>query len=240
MKHTLPLLLLAGLFTLPALADEPSSTNQSPLIAALTVNYDSKYVLYGYRQDGPLLGTDIYLGYPVSESTTLWGGSWFGIIPNGTYREWDAYVGLDRSLSASIAAGIALSAFRYIEAPFTDETITFEIAGHLTYQDEHLSLSFRQHVENKSDGTLSRLIASYTQPVTERVALRGVAEFGYAFGYYIHGNRPNHALLRVELPLALRDTLSFTPFIARSIALSAIDSFEEDDTYGGAELTWTF
>lgn len=231
--------LLAAIFAFPAFAEKTETEDARPLTAVWTADYDSEYVLYGYRQKGPLLGTDIYLGYPVTEKTTLWGGSWFGIIPNGTYREVDVYIGADYALTETVSAGLSGSVFRYIEVPFSNEKWVYELAGHISYQGEHLSLSLREHVDTKSDGTLSRAIASYTQPIAGRVALKGIAEFGYAFGYYTHGNRANHALLRLELPVAVTDSIYVTPFVARSIALDAIKAFEEDETFGGASISWT-
>lgn len=238
MKKLLLALCCASACVLPVRAEEATPAPASPLTLILTAGYDSRYVLYGYRLNRHLLGADVYAAYAMDEKNTLWGGSWFGIIPDGTYRELDAYVGWDRALGAGFTAGLAVSAFHYIEAPFTDESMVYELVGHVSYANGPFALALRDHVDTESDGHLARLIGSYTLPVTERISLKASAEYGYAFGYYIDGDKANHALFTLEAPTTLSDSVYVTPFISRTIALDAIDAFEEDDTFYGASISW--
>lgn len=237
MKYYL-LLLTVALLARPAFADEPAAEETSPLSLILTAGYDSRYMLYGYRLNRHLLGADVYAAYPLNEKTTVWGGAWYGVIPDGTYRELDGYVGVDRTLGHGFTAGFAISAFYYIDVPFTQRDVAYELLTHLTYAKGPFSLALRDHADSLADGHILRSIATYTQPINDRVSLKGTAEFGYAFEYYIEGNRANHALFTLEAPITLTPAVWITPFVTRSIPLDAIDAFEEDDTIVGGSISW--
>ncbi len=237
MKRTL-LALLIALTILPARASDPES-HSSPLSITLTAGYDSRYLLYGYRLNRHLLKADAYAAYALDEKTTLWGGAWFGLIPDGSYRELDGYMGIDRALGGGLSVGAAISAFYYIEVPFSDKDVVYELMTHVSYYHERFALSLKNHVDTESDGHLLRGILAIPIALTDRVALEASGEYGYAFRYYIDGNKPNHALLKLAAPIALSDALRLTPYIARSIALDAIDAFEKDDTIAGLSLSWT-
>ncbi len=230
--------LLAGLAAAPAFAAD-SETETSPWSATLTAGYDSRYMLYGYRLNRPLLGGDLYVAYALDENTTLWGGSWFGIIPDGTYRELDGYVGVDRALGAGFTVGAAVSAFHYIDVPFTKRDVAYELATHVTYAKGPFSLALRDHLDSLADGHLLRSIATYTRAVNDRLSLKATAEIGYAFEYFIEGNRANHAIFTLEAPITLSTAVWVTPFVTRSIPLDALDAFEEEDTIAGASISWS-
>ncbi len=232
-------IVIAALLVLPAFHAR-AETAPAPLSVTLTAGYDSRYLLYGYRLNRHLLKADAYLAYTLDEKTTLWGGSWFGLIPDGTYRELDGYVGIDRALGGGFSVGAAVSAFHYIEVPFSNKDLVYELLTHATYFHERFSLSVKDHIDTESDGHLLRAIASVPMALMERVRLEGIAEYGYAFGYYIDGDKPNHALLKLAAPIALSEAISFTPHITRSFALDAIEAFERDDTIFGASISWRF
>lgn len=236
---TLSLLLLTLTFAFPSFAEEATNEEARALFALGSLEYDSKYVLYGYRLDGPFFHANLFASYPLADKTTLWGGSWFGIIPDGTYRELDGYIGINQSLVGNLVAGMGVAAFGYFDAPFTDKSVVYELNSHLSYFGERGLLALREFADTESHGSLWRLVGGYTQPLTARVALKGTAEFGYAFRYYISGNRANDVLLKLELPIALSTAGTLSPFIARTIALDGIKAYEKDDTFGGLSLSWT-
>jgi hypothetical protein len=238
MKNYL-LILTTALLALPVFAEEPAAEEASPLSITLTAGYDSRYMLYGYRLNRHLLGADAYVAYALDDHTTLWGGSWFGIIPDGTYRELDGYVGVDRVLGHGFTAGFAISAFYYVDVPFTQRDVVYELMTHLMYSKGPFSFDLRDHADTLADGHILRSIATYTQPIHDRVSLKGTAEFGYAFEYYIEGNLPNHALFTIEAPTVISPAVWVTPFITRSIPLAASDSFEEEDTIFGGSISWS-
>lgn len=237
MKKALIALCCAAAFAAPAYSAEPE-TETSPWSTTLTAGYDSRYLLYGYRLNRNLLKADAYIAYALDEKTTLWGGSWFGIIPDGTYRELDGYVGVDRALGGGFSLGAAVSAFHYIEAPFTDEDVVYELLTHVSYYHDRFNVALKDHVDTESDGHLLRAILTVPLQLTEQLGLAASAEYGYALGYYTDGDKPNHALLKLAAPIALDASLTLTPYIARSIVLDAIEEFEEDDTILGVSLGW--
>ena len=238
MKRQPLVLLCSALLSLSVRAGEPATEAPSPLSLVLTAGYDSRYSLYGYRLTRHLDQADIYASYAVDDKTTVWGGSWVGYLADASLREVDGYIGVDRVFAPGWTAGLAGSLFHYIESPFTDESLVAEMAGHVSYQAERWGLSVRDNVDTESDGHLVRAIANVIQPVTDRIRVKGTAEFGYALGYYMNANLPNHALFTLEAPTTLTDTVYMTPFISRTVALEGIKDFEEDDTIFGGSISW--
>ncbi|HMO52396.1 MAG TPA: hypothetical protein PKE26_13090 [Kiritimatiellia bacterium] len=232
MKPLFALALVLGLGFSTVARAEPT---EPALSGAWTAGYDSRYVLYGYRLSRHLLHTDIYLHYPLSESLSLWGGSWFGYLPDGTYRELDGYVGLDYQLGDWLSVGAAYSIFYYIEAPFPTSDQAHEFAAHVTAATGGWTLSLREHYDTEADGHLIRGMVDYALPLTDRVGLNFGAEAGYSLYYFTQGNQWNHALGTITAPMALTGALSFSPYISRSIPLAAIKDFERYETvWGGA------
>jgi hypothetical protein len=238
MKHALTLLLLAA--TLAAPAVRAQETAASPLSTTLTVGYDSRYVLYGYRLSRHLYKADVYLWYPLNDHTSVWGGAWYGYLPDGTYQEVDVYGGIDRTLNDLLTVGLAYSLFNYIEVPFPTSDHVSEFAAHATLASGPASLQLRAQYDTGAEGTLARALGAYNQSVTDRLALRLDAELGYAFDYFIDGNLFNHARIAINAPVQLDATFSMTPFIARSIPLAAIDDFEQYETVYGVSFSAAF
>lgn len=219
---------------------QPLFAEASNLSGTVTIGYDSRYVLYGYRLSRHLYRTDVYVSKSLDEKTPLWGGAWYGYLTDGTYHEVDLYGGVDYMLTGSIAAGLAYSLFNYIEVPYEADDAENEFAAHVSYYGEALSLSTRAQYDTGGKGTLIRTIAGWHQPVNESFALKATAEAGYAVEYYIDGHLWNHAQFRLDAPWQVRDAMTLTPFVLRSIALAAIDDFEEDDTIYGLSASWMF
>ena len=236
MKHLTILLAAAALLT----AAKPVQAEEPTLSTTVTLGYQSRYVLYGYRLSRHLYHADVYLHYPLNEKVSLWGGSWYGYLTDGTYHEIDVYAGVDYALTESLSAGLAYSLFNYIEVPFPTSDQAHEIAAHITYYGEQYSLSLRNHYDSEAEGHLLRAIGEFTQPLTENLSAVLNAEAGYAFRYFIPGNLWNHAQVKLSAPYQINDALSVSPFIARSIPLAAIDDFEEYETFSGISASLSF
>lgn len=238
MKKTL--ILLSAVATLagsPALyADEEAPA----LSTTLTLGYDSRYVLYGYRLSRHLYHADVYLYYPLDEKTSLWGGAWYGYLTDGTYHEVDVYGGVDRMLTDTLSVGAAYSLFNYLDVPFTEADNAQEYAVHVSYARGPLWLSLRGQYDTEAKGTLVRGIAAISQPVNEQLSLAVEAEGGYAFEYYIDKNLWNHAQVKVKAPWQVSDRLTLMPFVMRSIPLAALDDFEQYETVYGISASTSF
>jgi len=237
--HSL-LILAATLSVYPVQAEETSMPKESALSTTVTLGYDSRYVLYGYRLSRHLYHADVYLYYPVNDRVSVWGGSWYGYLTDGTYHEVDVYGGVDYAWSDTLSAGIAYSLFNYIEVPFPTSDQAHEIAVHLTHATEQFSLSLRNHYDSEAEGCLLRAIGEFIQPLTEKLSVSLGAEASYAFDYFISGNLWNHAQVTIKAPYQVTDAVGITPFIARSIPLAAIDDFEQYETFGGISVSWSF
>ena len=209
------------------------------LAATFSLGYDSRYVLYGYRLSRHLWHADLGLYAPLSETVSVWGGAWYGYLTDGTYREADVYGGLDRALTDTVSVGLAYSLFNYMEVPFPASSQSHEVAAHVTYLQERFSLTTRAQYDTDGSGFLLRGVGALTQPVNDRVTLALSAEAGYSLHYFVSGNRWNHALFKLALPIAVTDSVSCRLFVARSVPLSAIRDFEEYETYGGLSVSWS-
>ncbi|HMP90251.1 MAG TPA: hypothetical protein PJ991_08610 [Kiritimatiellia bacterium] len=230
-------------FLLAALAlvgATPVRADLSALSTTVTLGYDSRYVLYGYRLSRHLYKGDIYLTYPLNDKVSLWGGAWYGYLTDGTYHEVDVYAGVDYAVTESIFAGIAYSLFNYIEVPFPTSDQAHEISAHVTYFGDQFSLALQNHYDSEAEGNLLRAIGDYSLPITEQLSAGLNVEAGYAFRYFISGNLWNHAQVKLSAPYRVNDAFTITPFIARSIPLAAIDDFEQYETYGGISCSLTF
>lgn len=224
---------------LSALA-HPLFAEESTLSTTVTLGYDSRYVLYGYRLSRHLYRADVYLYKPLTEKVSVWGGAWYGYLTDGTYHEVDVYGGVDRMLTDTIGVGLAYSLFNYIEVPYEADDRESEFAAHVSYYGEQLSLSTRAQYDTGGEGTLIRTIGSWSQPVNDAITLKATAEVGYALEYYIAGNLWNHAQFKLEAPWQVNAAMTVTPYVLRSIPLAASDDFEENDTIYGVSASWSF
>jgi len=234
MKETIvALLLLCG-------SANASSNIWNDVSTTVTLSYESRYVLYGYDLGPNLYHVDLSFWLPINEKLSVWAGSWYGTRLNGTYNEIDFYAGADVQLSDHVSAGLAYSLFNYIEVPYPTSKQSHELSGHLTFNAGPLTLSLRDLYDSEGNGHLARAIASFDQPLTDTLGLSFSAEYGYSVDYFAVGNGPHHALFKLKLPWQISDTLSLEPFIAHSLALDVLDSFEKDRTYGGVSLVASF
>lgn len=234
MKKTTLILLLSSLFCRTAQASSNVWNNVS---TTATISYATRYMLYGYDNGPDLFHADIYLSLPLTERITLWGGSWYGTQPNGNYNEIDLYAGVDCQLTDHLSAGVAYSIFNYLEVPFETSAEAHELSGHLTLSAGDFTVSLRDLYDSEANGHLTRVTAGYYHQLNDRTAVQLDAEYGYSFGYFTAEDGPNHALLKLTIPIQLNDRFSIRPFMAHSIALDRIDAFAEDRTYGGISLS---
>lgn len=232
--------ILTPLLLLLCSSSQAFSNDWTNVITTLTLSYESRYVLYGYDQGPDLYHADLCFWTPVSDRLSVWAGSWYGTQPSGDYNEIDLYAGFDYQLSDRFSSGLAYSLFNYLEMPYPSVDRSHEFSGHITYTAGPLSLSLKDLYDTDGEGHLARAVASFNQPLTDAVSLGLSVEYGYSFDYFATGNGPNHTLFKLKLPWQINETFSLEPFIAHSLALDVIDSFETDRTYGGVSLIASF
>lgn len=213
---------------------------ESRLSTTVTAAYNSQYMLYGYNNGRDLYHADVYLAYPWTETTSLWGGSWYGQIGNGSYEEVDVYAGIDHTVASRCSVGFAYSMFNYIETPFATNEVESEFAVHASYASEVFSLSLRNQYDTGAEGYITRIIGGATHPLTETVSLAASAEAGYAFEYYIPGNLWNHALAELSLPVQLTPALNLTPSVSYSVPLAATEDLSDEETVGAVSISYSF
>jgi len=218
----------------------PFTKAQSPINTTLNIGYESRYVLYGYRLSRHLYHADITVWKALNDHISVWGGSWFGTLTDGSYNELDLYAGVDYQLSDHFSAGLAYSIFNYLEVPFATSAEAHELSGHLTWTSGPLTLSLRDLYDSEANGHLLLGTATFDHSLTDSLSLSLSAEYGYGIEYFSEVDGGNHALLRLDLPYQINETLSVAPFIAHSFPLEVLDSFEEDQFYGGINISTSF
>jgi len=244
MKHPIKHLvkqacLITTLSTLLTLAALPGQA-AGPVSTTLTTAYQSRYVLYGYRLSRHLYSADLYLYAPASERMAVWGGGWYGYLTDGTYQEIDVYGGIDYTINATFSAGISYALFNYLEVPFETSDHVSEFTAHATAATGPITLGLRAHYDTEAEGALLRGQVSTAHPLTTRWTLQLQAEAGYAIDYFIDSNAWNHANTELALTFQASPAISLTPYIAHSWPLAAIDAFEQNETYGGLRVAYTF
>ncbi len=207
---------------------------------SVTASYDSRYILHGYDLGPSLLHGSLDLYSPLNEVISVWAGAWYGTQSDGTYNELDLYTGIDAQLNEHLAVGVAYSLFNYLEVSFPTSAEAHEFSGHITLSAGELSLSLRDLYDSEAGGHLARAALQWNKPLTEQIGLVLSAETGYSFGYFTEDDGPNHALFKLAVPWQPTEHLLVQPFIARSLALDAIDAYEQDHTYGGISVTASF
>ena len=217
-----------------------ASAEEKTLSTSLTAAYNSKYMLYGYDNGDDLFHGDVYLFYPLSDTWSVWGGSWYGQIEDGTYEEVDVYAGADYAFTEHCSAGIGYSMFNYIETPFATNDIAHEFAVHATYARDTYSLSIRNQYDTEAEGSLTRIIAGNTEPLTDALSLAVSIEAGYAFEYYLDANIWNHALAEISLPFQLSPAINLSPSVGYSIPLAAMDDYTDEETFVTFSASYTF
>lgn len=219
---------------------QASSNLWNNLNTTVSLNYDSSYVLHGYNFGANLVHADITFWLPINDRVSVWAGTWYGTQFDETYNEVDLYAGVDFQLTEHFSAGLAYSLFNYLETTYPTSRESHEFSGHLTYTAGPLTLSLHDLYDSEGDGHLARAIAVYDHSFCDTFGLSLSAEYGYSFDYFAVGDGPNHALFKATFPIQINDTLSVAPFIAQSVALDVLDSFEQDQTYGGISISATF
>jgi hypothetical protein len=210
------------------------------LSTTATVGYDSRYVLYGYTLSPHLYQASVNTYLPLSDRWSSWAGAWYGYQPDGTYQELDLYAGLDAVLCDHLVVGGGYSMFNYLEVPFPADDYAHEFMVHLTASAGPASLRISDQYDSMAEGHLARAVANVKQPLTRHIGVSGTVEYGYAFDYFMEGNAPQYVLIRLGLPATVGETWGLRPFVARSIPLAAIDDYEDDVTYWGLHVDYSF
>lgn len=210
------------------------------LSGSFTAGIDSRYVLYGYRLGRPLYRGELYLSRPAGESWTLWGGSWYGYQQDGSYNELDLYAGADWAAAENLTFGAGASLFNYLEVPFSDDPINSEFTAYLIRAVGPLSLTLREHYDLAAEGHLVRGIASTGCPLAFGASVSLDAEVGYGFRYYSDANGWQYSQFKLEVSRPITKSLSAAAFLARTLALATLEDFEQDDTFWGGSVIWSF
>ena len=90
------------------------------------------------------------------------------------------------------------------------------------------------------DGWYLDLTVGRSVALTDMISLNLAAGISYSIDYNSDGSDFNNVLLVVSLPIALTDRATLTPYVAGTLALDAIDGFQDDEIFGGVSLSVDF
>ena len=212
--------------------------------ASVAVGYNSSYIFRGVNYGDHQVTAQI--DYAI-EGTPLAIGAWYGNPTKGRGNnpghrdELDLYATLSHSFGA-IDAWIGYTAYLYPESGGgrLGQNSTNEIGTGIGGSVGPIDLALSAYYDLDVEGWYFDLTAGHSFEISDMVSLDLSAGISYGVDYNSSGSEFNSVLLVASLPIALTDTATLSPYIAGNFALDAIDSFQDDQVFGGISLSVTF
>ncbi len=115
-----------------------------------------------------------------------------------------------------------------------------EAALNLGYSIASVDLGFLYAYDFETDGSYLELNAGHSIELNDKISLDLGGGISYADSYYgVSGF--NHVFVTASLPIAITETLTFSPYISSTWAIDSLESTGEGDhLYGGASVSVEF
>ena len=244
-KSQIPLAALLGLAV-------PSILPASDGVAEETVNFDVPAV-----EEGGGLGASLYLSggyasqylfrgrsfgdsagegraelvFPIADSASLSIGGKF--VGTEDYEEAQGFASLQQGFGIFTAA----LGYRWYGLDADDRQ---EVGLLLATTALGIEWSLGYFYDAELAGHYVEFTGQHTWQLFDHMALRSGAGVSAASDYWDGGSGLNHAFVRFDLPVNVRDWFTLTPWVSASIPLDAIDATEDDAVAGGVSLQLTF
>ena len=206
--------------------------------ATLAVGYNSHYIFRGINYGESQITAQVDYDLPdLPISIGAWYGnptSGGGLNP-GHGDELDLYATATRSFG-SIDAWLGYTAYIYPEGGAS----TNEVGTGIGTAVGPLDLAIGAYYDFDIDGWYLDLTLSYSYVLCDQASLDLAAGVSYSIDYSTASDDWNNVLLVASVPIALTDRATLTPYIAGSLALDAIDGFQDDELFGGISLSVAF
>ncbi len=212
--------------------------------ASVAVGYNTSYIFRGVNYGDNQVTAQI--DYAI-EGTPLAVGAWYGNPTDGRGQnpggqdELDLYATLSHSFG-TVDAWLGYTAYLYPETGGgrLGQTSTNEIGTGIGSAVGPIDLALAAYYDFDIGGYYFDLTAGHSFEINDMVSLDLAAGISYQIDYNTGGSDFNSVLVMASLPIKLTDTATLTPYVAGNFALSAIDSFQDDQVYGGISLSVTF
>ncbi len=230
-----------------AVMPPPSPIAEPQLFGAnISVGYDSHYMFRGvnYGEDSVWAAIEYSLPF-TPEFLDLTVGAWYenpisGVPLNPAHGdELDLYI----TATVEVAPGVSLW-FGYLAYLYPDDSSinnTNELATGVDFSVmDLLDIEVAAAYDIDVEGWYFLTGVSHTIAICDGIGLTAGSSIGYQIDYNNTGDDWNDVRAYVEVPISLTDRATLTPYIAHSWALDAIDSYQEDQLYGGVALSVDF
>ena len=208
--------------------------------ATLAVGYNSHYINRGVNNGENQITTQLDYDLP---SIPISVGVWYSKPTSGSGQnplrgdEVNLYATATRSFG-SIDAWLGYTAYLYPEGP--SRAAKNEVRTGIGTAVGPLDLAAGVYYDFDIDGWFLDLTLSYSYVLCDAASLDVAAGIAYSIDYNSAGSNFNNVLLVVSVPVAVTDRATLRPYIAGTLALDAIDAFQDDELFGGISLSVAF
>ena len=208
--------------------------------ATLAVGYNSHYINRGVDNGESQITTQVDYDLPDIPISV---GVWYSNPTSGSGQnpahgdELNLYATLTRSFG-SVDAWLGYTAYLYPEGP--SRAAENEIRTGIGTAVGPLDLAVGVYYDLDIEGWFFDATLSYSYVLCDSSSLELAAGIAYSVDYNSAGSEFNNVLLVASVPISLTDRATLKPYIAGTLALDAIDGFQDDELFGGISLSVAF
>lgn len=238
----------------PAAPAPAPAAATSPWSGSLTLGYDTDYIyrgveVFGYGRAEDLFTASLDLNYQINDRLTWNIGAWYGnSVADADYDEIDLYTKLLYKVNDSFSFG---PSFRFYNYPYIlrGNSDQYEIGLEGIWTPcANVTVNAGAFYETESEGFYAELGATYTYKINDTFSLVPGALVSYldrdSSSFGLGTSDFNHASFFVKAPVALRENVTLTPYVALNVPLDGVDEItldtQDDEFYGGVSLSVGF
>lgn len=213
--------------------DVPAVANEDNLGASLYISggYASEHVFRGKSFGDSAAEGRAEFVLPIAENASLSiGGKYIG---TEDYEEAQGFASLQQGFGVFTAA----LGYRWYGLDAEDRQ---EVGMMIATNALGIDWSLGYYYDAELSGHYVEFMGQHTWQMFDHMALRSGAGISAASSYWDGGSGLNHAYVRLDLPVNVRNWFTLTPWVAASIPLDAIDATEDDTVAGGVSLQLSF
>lgn len=221
----------AGESTFIATADRPSGNLPGGAYLTVEGGVWSDFIFRGRELGGTSGDARAELIFPLGDSASLsLGGRYVG---GDDYEQSEGFAAVQQGFGAvTLAAG-----YRFLGMDAEDR---HELGLMLAMELGGLDWMLAFFHDTEFSGEYIELAARKSWTLSEPVSLGLGGGISFASDYWVPGSGFNHAFLRLEIPVAVREGVKLTPWIAGNFPVDQLDDIQSNEVYGGVNLRLDF